>query len=259
MLSGAEQEALSSDMPPDFPALGMLRDGEMLSYLLILRRLFDSAGVRPRGVVHVGANIGEELGAYLLLGFARALMIEANPEVIPALERNVAAINALATRFDAPMGLAPPPRAQAMHCAVGADNGVVTLNVMDTATLSSIFPTNVAVLGEDEDGWAVVSRHEVPLRRLDDLSGTLAHGAQPADFNVMRLNIQGAELMALQGAEKWLAHIELIFTEINLAERYEGGSGLAEIDAFLTDRGFVRHWGYQWEPTGADAAYIRRR
>jgi len=258
-VSIAELEALPSDVPADFPGADMLRDGELLAYLLILRRLFDSEGLRPRGVIHVGASVGEELGVYLLLGFSRALMIEANPDVIPALERNVAALNALATRFDEPMGLAPPARAQAVHCAVGAENGVVMLNLMDAATLSSILPLNADALGQDLDGFAVVRRQEVPLRRLDDLRDTLAHGAQAADFNVLRLNIQGAELMALQGAEQWLANIELVFTEINITERYDGCPGLEELDAFLTARGFVRRWGYQWDPSGGDAVYIRRR
>ena len=62
-------------------------------------------------MVHVGANVGEELGVYLLLGFADVLMIEANPAAIPALTRNVAAINGVAARFDEPMRLAPASRA----------------------------------------------------------------------------------------------------------------------------------------------------
>lgn len=254
----ADLEALAADLPAEFPGAGLLQDGELLAYLLVLRRLLDGAGVRPRGVIHVGASVGEELGAYLVLGFARMLMIEANPAAIPALRRNVAAINAVAARFDERMGLAPPAYAQAIHCAAGAEDGVVELAVMEVPTLSSLLPPQSAALNAEETPWfAVVDRPRVPMRRLDDLAGELANGWRAQDFNVMRLNIQGAELLALRGAARWLEHIELVFTEVNLVERYGGCPRLEDLDAFMAGHGFVRKWGYRWDPTGGDAVYVR--
>ncbi len=254
----ADLEALAADLPAEFPGAGLLQDGELLAYLLVLRRLLDGAGVRPRGVIHVGASVGEELGAYLVLGFARMLMIEANPAAIPALRRNVAAINAVAARFDERMGLAPPAYAQAIHCAAGAEDGVVELAVMEVPTLSSLLPPQSAALNAEETPWfAVVVPPRVPLRRLDDLAGELGNGWRAQVSSVMRLNIQGAELLALRGAARWLEHIELVFTEVNLVERYGGCPRLEDLDAFMAGHGFVRKWGYRWDPTGGDAVYVR--
>lgn len=256
----AELEALAEDLPVDFPGAALLQDGELLAYQLILRRLLDGAGVRPRGVIHVGASVGEELAAYLLLGFSRTLMIEANPAAIPALEQNVAAVNRIAGRFDERMGLASAPaRASAVHCAAGAEDGEIELHVMAVPTLSSVLPPQTGAIARDEVEWfAVVERPRVPLRRLDRVAEELQHGWRAADFNVLRLNIQGAELMALRGAERWLAHIELVFAEVNLAERYGGCPSLEQLDEFLLGHGFVRRWGYRWDPTGGDAVYVRR-
>jgi FkbM family methyltransferase len=208
-------------------------------------------------VVHVGANIGEELGVYLLLGFSRVLMIEANPAAMPALKRNVAALNALAARVDGVTGLAAGFMAESVQCAVGAEHGIVTLNVMEVPTLSSIFQPSVEAQSPEASWFDVVKKAEVPMRPLDELATSLANGWSATDFNVLRLNIQGAELMALQGAARWLDHFELIFSEINLVERYAGCPRLEEIDAYLATRGFSRKWGYQWDPSGGDAAYTR--
>lgn len=250
-LSIEQLEVLAADLPDEFPGAGLLQDGELLAYLLTWRRLLDGTGIRARGVVHLGANVGEELGVYLLLGFADVLMIEANPAAIPALTRNVAAINGVAARFDEPMRLAPASRARALHCAVGAAAGEVTLHVTDVPTLSSLMRP---LLDADEvPCFAVVEEARVAMRRLDEILADT-----PGEFNALRLNIQGSELLALEGAGRWLAQCQLIYCEVNLAERYAGCPRIDEIDAFLGARGFVRKWGHQWSPTGGDAVYVRR-
>lgn len=252
-----EIEDLAAPLPADFPWVEALRDGEQLLYLMMLRRLFDEAGIRPRGVVHVGANVGEELAAYLFLGFTKILLIEANPAAIPALSRNIDAFNALAARCDRITGTVPPARAESIHCAVGAEPGTATLYVTDVPTLSSLLLPNTAELTQDASWFEVRKQTPVVMRPLDDIAASLPSGWQPADFNFLRLNIQGAELIALQGATKWLQHFQLVFSEINLVKRYDGCPQLADIDEKLAASGFTRPFSYQWDKTGGDAAYLR--
>jgi len=59
-------------------------------------------------------------------------------------------------------------------------------------------------------------------------------------YDVANLDIQGAELMALRGAEKILAGVRAVYTEVNTKELYVGCAQLGEIDEFLGARGFVR-------------------
>lgn len=53
------------------------------------------------------------------------------------------------------------------------------------------------------------------------------------------LDMQGAELQALQGALKMLSNISVIHTEVNLTERYKGIPLYPEIKQWLLDQGFT--------------------
>jgi len=83
---------------------------------------------------------------------------------------------------------------------------------------------------------------EVPLQKLDSLITQLEHGWQVQDFNVLYVNIEGAELQALRRAEETLPHMDFVFTEVNLASHYEGNPTAEELEEFLAERGFALKW-----------------
>ncbi|TGW15477.1 FkbM family methyltransferase [bacterium NHP-B] len=96
----------------------------------------------------------------------------------------------------------------------------------------------------------------VNQKRLDDFWAE--HPLQkPA--NVMVLDIQGAELMALEGATHTLKDIDAIVTEVSCTELYKGCALIEDLDAFLLNQGFRRvntivnmfSWG--------DALYVRKQ
>jgi hypothetical protein len=81
----------------------------------------------------------------------------------------------------------------------------------------------------------------------------------PAGFNLLCIDIQGAELRALRGATRTLQSIDAINIEINFEEMYAGCAQVEDIDDFLAELGFDRvatltpyhsFWG--------DALYVRR-
>ena len=59
----------------------------------------------------------------------------------------------------------------------------------------------------------------------------------------MYMNIQGAELMALQGATKALDHLKGILLEINFNERYNDSPSADALDEYLAGFGFEPQWG----------------
>ncbi|WP_210248439.1 FkbM family methyltransferase [Methylobacterium sp. WL103] len=69
-------------------------------------------------------------------------------------------------------------------------------------------------------------------RRIDDVLS----GSEPVDF--LKLDIQGFELKALQGAETLLQRTAVIHCEVSFAEIYEGQCLFSEIETFLRARGF---------------------
>ena len=73
----------------------------------------------------------------------------------------------------------------------------------------------------------------------------------------MTLDIQGAELEALTGMGDLLTQVRWIFTEVNRREMYAGIPIVAELDEFLSRKGF-RRVVTLWNPAGwGDALYVR--
>jgi FkbM family methyltransferase len=78
--------------------------------------------------------------------------------------------------------------------------------------------------------------------------------------DVLWMDVQGAELDVLKGAEAALVSIEVIFSEVGLQPYYHGHTLKHDIDAFLMDRGFVelanaRSSGHSHE---VDTIYVKQ-
>lgn len=80
------------------------------------------------------------------------------------------------------------------------------------------------------------------------------------DYNLLMMDVQGAEGMVLKGAKETLPFIDYIYTECNRDETYSGNMQIDEMDEFLGEFGFERvetYWpseNWSW----GDALYIRK-
>jgi FkbM family methyltransferase len=210
---------------------------EMLDIAALLR----AHEITPRGVIHVGAHQAHELEDYLRMGFSKILYIEANPALIPGLRAKAQ-----------PHG----GKVIIVHAAASDTDGTVRLRVTSMDQSSSILP-----LAKHKDIYPSireVSQVEVRGRRLDTLLAE--EGLRAEDFNVLNLDIQGAELMALRGATGLLAGIEALNTEVNLQELYQGAGLLQEMEKFMDRQGFGRvAMVTPWHPSWGDAFYVRKK
>jgi hypothetical protein len=84
------------------------------------------------------------------------------------------------------------------------------------------------------DWGRVVATEPVDTRRLDDLPET-------AGADLLKLDIQGAELMVLRHAEARLRDATVIQAEVEFLPLYRGQPLFSDIDIFLRARGFVLH------------------
>ncbi|WP_244027898.1 FkbM family methyltransferase [Methylobacterium sp. E-016] len=116
--------------------------------------------------------------------------------------------------------------------AIG-DGKTHTLYVNNDDATSSIYPLHLPLTSRFEHlhTLRVERTLSVATRTLDDV---VDHG--PIDF--LKLDIQGAELMALQGAERMLARTGVIHCEVEFAEIYKGQYLFPEVQLFLNARGF---------------------
>jgi FkbM family methyltransferase len=84
----------------------------------------------------------------------------------------------------------------------------------------------------------VVSTHEVETRRLDDMD-------EIKTPDVLKMDVQGAELDCLKGATRILKeHVVFIQTEVEFAPLYKDQPLFADVDAFLRSQGFMLHSFY---------------
>jgi FkbM family methyltransferase len=207
--------------------------------ILDLPKLLAKYGVTARGIIQVGAHKAEELPTFLELGAKHVLLVEANPALIGGL-RSMAQSAAGVT---------------VAHCAINDVDGPVELHVANLDKSSSILPLKLHL--RTYPGVVETGVIEVPGSRLDTLLASL--GLDGAAFNVLCIDIQGAELRALRGATRTLETIEAISIEINFDELYEGCAQVEDIDDFLADRGFDRVATLTpYHSTWGDALYVRR-
>ena len=84
------------------------------------------------------------------------------------------------------------------------------------------------------DVTRVVERRPVQTVRLDDLAET-----RGADY--LKLDVQGCELMVLQGSIERLRELLIVHTEIEFLPMYKRQPLFADIDVFMRGRGFILH------------------
>jgi len=209
------------------------------SQMLNLKTLCKKHTIIPRGIIHIGAHEGNEIDKYLKMGVEKILFIEANPVVFERLQENIANL----------------PNVQAVNCAISNKCGSITLHVTSNDQSSSILPLK----RHKEIYPDIKETHQVTVtsKTLDALLQELQ--VSPSEFNILNMDIQGAELFALQGASDTLKQIEAINTEVNCEELYEGCAIIDQLDEFLDKRGFERvATTTPYHPSWGDAFYTRK-
>ncbi|NJK61057.1 MAG: FkbM family methyltransferase [Oscillatoriales cyanobacterium SM2_1_8] len=206
--------------------------------MLDLGALLTQHGISPRGVVHVGAHEGQEFEEYRRLGCAPIAFIEANPGVYERLWAR----------------LGGEPNVYLIKGAIAEGWGEATLHLTSWDQSSSLLP-----LAQHEEVYpdiAEVGQIRVTTRPLDSLFGVEL--PPMAAFNLLNIDVQGAERKVLQGATALLPHIAALNLEVNYAEMYAGCPLIDDLDEFLGHRGFERvAVTTPFHRTWGDALYVR--
>ncbi|MEB3279447.1 MAG: FkbM family methyltransferase [Lyngbya sp.] len=191
-----------------------------------------------RGIIHIGAYEGKDLKRYPTPDTAKILLIEANPKAVEYLQAN----------------FADKPNVIISQTAIANHNHPVTLNLTSIESNSSILP--LTGYREIYPNLKVTQQITLESRSLDTLLSEL--NLRPVDFNFLYLDIQGAELLALQGATQLLKYIEAIYTTVSYENLFDGGALIDEMDAFLAENQFVRvAEANPYHPAWGEVFYLR--
>ena len=139
--------------------------------------------------------------------------------------------------------------------AVSDHDGRETINL--TAS-----PEAHSLLGFQEGNpcakWtAVVGTESIDVCTIDHWCDET--GIEPGRVDVLKLDVQGAELKALRGARKVLKTAKAVYAEVSFVPIYKDTPLLEDIDAFMRDSGFVRRALYPSDQpqNWGDALYVR--
>ena len=83
------------------------------------------------------------------------------------------------------------------------------------------------------DWGSVIEEHDVQTHRLDDLDID--------DFDLLKIDVQGAELMVLQNGRERLRNAVAVQTEVSFVALYKDQPTFGEVDGELRSQGFLPH------------------
>lgn len=171
------------------------------------------------GVVHVGANTGQERDLYSTHGLS-VVWVEPIPEVFTQLKSNIQgfknqrAYQALVTDVD--------DREYDFHIA---DNHGESSSILDFKQHKDIWPS--------VDYTTTVHLKSITLATLFE-----RERVDPSKYQALIMDTQGSELLVLHGSLPILNNFKFIKTEVPDFESYEGCCQLSDINDFMIEHGY---------------------
>ncbi|MDP4023887.1 FkbM family methyltransferase [Methylobacterium sp. NEAU 140] len=183
----------------------------------------DVAGFRVEGILHVGANEGQERNDYAANGASPCLYVEPVDSAFAILKANLA---------DLPFHTA----IQAV-CAERAGDAVLFNVASNDGQSSSLFALGAHAEHHPDIVYTGVQR--MVTTTVDQIVAEHSPGRVP---NLLVVDAQGADLRVLRGATGSLPHVDGVYVEVSQTPLYEGGCTLEEITAFLRGFDLHPHW-----------------
>lgn len=187
------------------------------------------------GVLHLGANTGQEAESYESWGVRQVLWVEALPDVYRQLLAHISRYEGRQRAFRACLSDQDGQRV-VFHVA---SNQAQSSSFLEFGTHSQEHPTvkfvrDVAMITSRLDTFFKIWGVDIP------------HGGRW----FLNVDLQGAELLALRGMGDLLHRFSYAYIEVNEKELYRGCPLVGEIDAYLGSYGFkpreVKMTGSGW-------------
>jgi FkbM family methyltransferase len=171
------------------------------------------------GLIHVGANAGQERNYYARLGL-NVLWVEPIPSVFTELAANIAAF----------------PKQKALQALLTAhDDEPVELQISSNSGKSS----SILPLAEHTEVWPDIEfKEKLILTGITLPTLIKRNSVDLSTYDALLLDTQGAELLILQGASTLLSHFSYIQTEAANFEAYVNCPRIEDIIAFVEPHGF---------------------
>lgn len=197
-------------------------------------------GVHVSGIIHVGANIGHEFADYVQAGVGTVVYVEPTPAAFGILQSRVEQRSG----HHAVQALCSSVEGQQVTFNV-ASNGAESSSLFELGNHGIIYPQ-----------IHYTDRLELTTTTVDRIVETRF---PDKTLNLLVIDVQGAELLVLQGAPRTLEKVEAIYCEVADISLYEGSCTWPEIHAFLGGHGFrLKHMSINRHNQG-NALFLKER
>lgn len=174
--------------------------------------------------LHIGAHVGQEMSEYLKNGVMEGVFVEAFPATFLLLQTNVEDFNRQhGTRYKAIQAL-----------LTNEDNKTYDFHVFSNHGMSSsIYESN-----DEEWQWDDVKQKEkVQLQSIRLATLIQQQGWNIEDFDLLVIDVQGAELEVLKGFNGQFQWVKKLEIEVSTVEFYKGGVLFEDLNRYLENQG----------------------
>jgi len=204
--------------------------------LLDFQSLLNKYDLNIRGVIHIGAHIGQEYQIYKNNGIRNCIFFEPLKDNFKKLKENIADDEVIF-----------------VNKALGNEEKLILMNVesVNGGQSSSILKPKHHLTQYPHITFD--KTEEVEMIKLDNFMVNMNY----ENFNFINIDVQGYELEVFKGSSETLKKIDYIIAEVNRAELYENCASVFQIDDYLSKFSFERV-ETSWEGvTWGDALYVK--
>jgi FkbM family methyltransferase len=201
-----------------------------------VREIFTKFNICVNGVLHIGAHKCEEIGLYQNLGIDKynIVWIDGNIEKVKECQRQ---------------GIP-----NVYYAVISSENDKeLEFKITNNGESSSILDFGSHSIHHPHIYFIETQKHKTVT--IDTFYERNRLNMKDHDF--WNFDIQGAELLALRGANKAIENVKAIYLEVNTEEVYKGGALITELDEYLLQFNFKRVLTKMTEYGWGDALYIR--
>lgn len=123
--------------------------------------------------------------------------------------------------------------------AISNFQGTAQFNITQNITSSSLLETENEIKPCFEKTLTTIQKVMVNVDTLDDFLRTENIKGEIA---LLKLDVQGAELGALEGARKYIDRVKIVTMEMSNHDGYAGGCKYYELDEFMRKNGFTLYY-----------------
>jgi FkbM family methyltransferase len=176
---------------------------------------------KAKGIIHVGANLGQECEIYAKHEL-NVLWIEPIPEVYAQLKERVS----------------PFSKQKALcHLVADTDEKQYVFHISNNGGVSS----SIFDIADHKKLWPDVSfNRNISIKSIKLSTLVQREKIDLTAYDALAMDTQGSEMLVMKGAIDILSHFRFIKLEVADFESYKGCCRLPDIDQFLRCHGFRR-------------------